>query len=751
MSAPTSGGPHGQKLSPIHTFLPEGRIRLFELDLRPGKDVAGTLHTVKIGSGGAPYFALSYVCGTGANNRKISVDGETFKVKSNLYDALTTLRTFFQGEKTSKALLWIDAICIDQSDEQEKARQIRNMHDVFSGAQEVLVCLGNVSDDVNLFLHVLAWDELFADLKTRLAPEHLKRLQDSMGTQGEDMPSSERVKRWTARRLAWLINPSTLLAGLEQHHRSAEKDLWSNYVNQETAERIALILGVSMWLRNYHGVAYQNLYAMHVFLEKLDAANIASLYTKKEELQTIVEAILTTHGLRDDLFRLDHRFWSAIHAFIRHEWFQRVWTFQEALLAKKAQFFAGEVRVTWRNIVRHTLSLLTVVTADNLLKTLDSTVQGIQAVEQPIETAGHVVTWMLYAQDEIHVSLTYLFMVTSNRRATVVKDNVYALLALLDSGESDLITIDYSKSDAEVLASAIKVALLFTSSNASSNGDMSIAYFWEYAGLWESSTETQPPVENLPSWCPELRGNVDLVPLTIGGEGMVVWEPFPLDVTKKSAPYARYDHRSGFDTIGLTVLKLDKIKQCMNTVCPLSIHDWYQTSMRKSEKKTYAKRVPAQIKWLRDLQSTFPPKFGDSGSVSRLLEEYLYGTKKHKLQTIGLIDDFSASLTILLGVATGARSASEEEMLIIGEVFVILISQRHRYLFETATGRIGYCARPPELGSQLIVVPRASLLHMLSADSNKYVGCAAISGMMNDTMLDVLDERKSDWGMVYLK
>ena len=62
----------------------------------------------------------------------------------SLYNALETLRSYFQSEKAPKALLWVDAICIDQSDEQEKARQIRDMHDVFSRAQEVLVCLGDV-------------------------------------------------------------------------------------------------------------------------------------------------------------------------------------------------------------------------------------------------------------------------------------------------------------------------------------------------------------------------------------------------------------------------------------------------------------------------------------------------------------------------------------------------------------------------------------------------------------------------------
>ena len=60
---PAAVGASGQNHSPVHDFLPDGHIRLFEIDLKPGKAIAGKLQTAKIG-GGATYLALSYVCGT---------------------------------------------------------------------------------------------------------------------------------------------------------------------------------------------------------------------------------------------------------------------------------------------------------------------------------------------------------------------------------------------------------------------------------------------------------------------------------------------------------------------------------------------------------------------------------------------------------------------------------------------------------------------------------------------------------------
>lgn len=59
---------------------------------------------------GVPYEALSYVWGNKESTNKILVDGYPFTVTENLFEALSNLRQF--GEDR---LLWIDAICIDQS------------------------------------------------------------------------------------------------------------------------------------------------------------------------------------------------------------------------------------------------------------------------------------------------------------------------------------------------------------------------------------------------------------------------------------------------------------------------------------------------------------------------------------------------------------------------------------------------------------------------------------------------------------
>lgn len=59
----------------------------------------------------------------------------------NLYAALLQLRDpFFER------VLWVDAICINQSDEEEKAQQVTSMTRIFGLASRVIVWLGEEAD-----------------------------------------------------------------------------------------------------------------------------------------------------------------------------------------------------------------------------------------------------------------------------------------------------------------------------------------------------------------------------------------------------------------------------------------------------------------------------------------------------------------------------------------------------------------------------------------------------------------------------
>ncbi|KAF2970645.1 hypothetical protein GQX73_g2948 [Xylaria multiplex] len=83
------------------------------------------------------YEALSYVWGDPSDPQNIFFDGGVpFPVTRNLYEALRSLRLPDRGRK-----LWVDALCIDQSNYEEKNVQLSLMKRVYQQAEKVIAYL----------------------------------------------------------------------------------------------------------------------------------------------------------------------------------------------------------------------------------------------------------------------------------------------------------------------------------------------------------------------------------------------------------------------------------------------------------------------------------------------------------------------------------------------------------------------------------------------------------------------------------
>jgi hypothetical protein len=86
-----------------------------------------------------PYTALSYCWGPEKERKTIEMDGTAVNVTPNLYAALKRLQV------TPYTRVWIDALCINQDDREERAHQVRLMKYVFEGAERVVAWLGDLS------------------------------------------------------------------------------------------------------------------------------------------------------------------------------------------------------------------------------------------------------------------------------------------------------------------------------------------------------------------------------------------------------------------------------------------------------------------------------------------------------------------------------------------------------------------------------------------------------------------------------
>ncbi|KAJ8112447.1 hypothetical protein OPT61_g5189 [Boeremia exigua] len=93
-----------------------------------------------------PYSCLSYTWGAPTPTLPILVEGRVMRVGRNLHEFLVVA-----AERFANMPLWIDAICINQSDNVEKGVQVQRMGDTFKEATEVLVWLGNDEGVARLF------------------------------------------------------------------------------------------------------------------------------------------------------------------------------------------------------------------------------------------------------------------------------------------------------------------------------------------------------------------------------------------------------------------------------------------------------------------------------------------------------------------------------------------------------------------------------------------------------------------------
>ncbi|KAK8856039.1 Heterokaryon incompatibility [Apiospora arundinis] len=141
-----------QSLSPFQydTIPDKGYIRLLELLPAPeGQGIEVKLKSVSLEDSVGSYDALSYVWGDQDQPRRgISVNGCHFEVYKSLYNVLFSLRlspgsTASSPDQESRVVLWVDAICINQTDVAERNAQVPIMDSIYRNARRTVVWLGD--------------------------------------------------------------------------------------------------------------------------------------------------------------------------------------------------------------------------------------------------------------------------------------------------------------------------------------------------------------------------------------------------------------------------------------------------------------------------------------------------------------------------------------------------------------------------------------------------------------------------------
>ncbi|PNP76021.1 hypothetical protein FNYG_10579 [Fusarium nygamai] len=171
----------------VHTFslfpyqpLKSDELRLLHVEPGDADLIRVELKTVKSRTS-QRFWALSYVWGARESPATILLNDQPFSITRNLYNALYQYRRHvFNDYGSDKAMLWVDAICINQNDQVEKSIQVPRMSEIYGHCERVLAWLGPVDSDEEG--HVC-----------RLA-ERLKQFQSPADSDSQDLSEDDRVK-----------------------------------------------------------------------------------------------------------------------------------------------------------------------------------------------------------------------------------------------------------------------------------------------------------------------------------------------------------------------------------------------------------------------------------------------------------------------------------------------------------------------------------------------------------------------------
>lgn len=222
------------------------------------------------------YDAISYVWGSAPALVTVKCNSEPLLVTSTTLDMLHYLHLHQTNTTTRK--IWIDAICINQTDEEEKGTQIPLMREIYSRARTVVVWMGHSTPETDIFF--TEFQEMRVKLKTWKAkydadpdcpnPDREERpcQEEAFWSGLSRLLSNEWFRRlWTYQEIVLPITATLLCGGLWADFDEFLNFLMDGWFDSNYSARVSTItFGISDEL------ASRSCYAIK-FWRDLDAGN----------------------------------------------------------------------------------------------------------------------------------------------------------------------------------------------------------------------------------------------------------------------------------------------------------------------------------------------------------------------------------------------------------------------------------------------------------------------------------------------
>ncbi|KAI0413224.1 heterokaryon incompatibility protein-domain-containing protein [Xylaria grammica] len=417
----------GLKYTPLEPS--KNQIRLLTLSNGEWNDrIKCQLHVVSLDDQ-PKYEALSYVWGSSNDLVDIDVNGVAFSATRNLHAALRRLREHIpdEGSNEDSRTLWIDAVCINQNDPEEKRHQVQLMGDIYSQTAHGLLWLGEEPDEPHPFV----------------SKEQDKEITRPLEMLGE---VSNKVSAF----LPAFDNPKELDLMPEVQLRPGEHSFkigrtrpehWDSKFNPSELDEAGKL-----------SLEADSFYQVRCLLMML---GLGSHLNWIAHLQNEPDETLTT-------FRTNTR--QALHWLGTRPWWTRIWTVQECILPKDSELLYGPARIPWgrfltgiSNFQKHRTSCCAHVPGVNdMLNHLVDTVLPCLILHQYCHNEDfNLLNPSGDIEDSSHVSSLFrpesLLWTFRHREATDPRDKIYGILSLLrgrstNTGQAAkaLIVPDYS-------------------------------------------------------------------------------------------------------------------------------------------------------------------------------------------------------------------------------------------------------------------------------------------------------------------
>jgi hypothetical protein len=143
------------KHSPLNHAEPSIRLMRILEDLSPDGYIQCEIRHASTDS---KYICLSYVWGKESPERLVIINEQPFRIRDNLW---YFLRAAHRKPHMRASWVWIDALCIDQSNGAERNHQVQQMGYIYSSAERVVSWLGQSERIEEFFKGILSAKERF--------------------------------------------------------------------------------------------------------------------------------------------------------------------------------------------------------------------------------------------------------------------------------------------------------------------------------------------------------------------------------------------------------------------------------------------------------------------------------------------------------------------------------------------------------------------------------------------------------------